>query len=1115
MKHEICFLYGRAGSGKSTKIAADIIRDLASGKQVLLLVPEQEAVMAERRIADCISAQSTPVPTAGLEILNFRRLANRVFRTFGGLSYRHIGEGARSLIMWQALTFAAPQLKEYGNALSDMPRLIELMLSAVKECKAYRILPSGLLTASEQVGSENPALSSKLYDLGLVYSVYEKLLQEKYDDPEDDLTRLDALLAEENAFCGYTVYIDSFHGFTPQEFAVIGHLFRQAERVTVSLGMLPEANELMFDAVREMAVKLKQLASRVQDASVSEQCLRCPVRFHEEALRYLEASLFSFDRGKEKHGILPGNAVSVIAAGDIYAEAEHTARLILKKVRETGCRFRDIAVIIRNPEVYDGIIDVYLEKYEIPYFISRRDVLREKPLIKLILSVLSIQSNHWRCDDVMAYLKTGLTGIDADDCDRLELYVYLWNINGKRWYDEYDWTMNPSGYRDRLTDSDAEELCRINLIRRRVTEPLCAFFDIFGEEATVRSVSTALYDFLQALGIEALCGTETKEETIRIWNCVVDALDQLVAVLSDLPVTAEQYGKLFSMLIRTSDIGHIPPAADAVTVGSAGFLRTGYIRHVFLLGANEGVFPASVSENSIFSDTDKLLLENLCGLTLSPNTDRMSSEELYYFYRAVTCASDSVTVSYPVMGLRGEAARASMPVLRILHLFPMLRQISSQTLPPQDRAEGYAASFELAVLYRNTPFGRALMRIYKDDIAYAGRLESMLCPIAQHHMNLSRQTVTGLFPGDITLTQSRLESFVSCAFSFWCKYYLRLDDTLRDTFSPSDSGTFIHRLLERFMQLARTDSGMKTDYTDEEISEILEGEISSYLYGIFGADYGRGICSARLVRTFSRMKRSAVQLIRNLLDEFSQSRFVPRYFELKIAPPERYPAERTVPPLLIPVGDGRNVSVCGQIDRVDTLRQGNDVYVRVVDYKTGRKEFDASDLEEGLDTQMFLYLFSLMNAGDRKLMDELGVGNGGKVLPAGVLYCSARTDPVPLTSARTAEEVTAEVRSTIRRSGLLTNRLDVLRAMEADLGGHYIPVSLKKDETFTKRSAVIDTEDAFARWEKTITETVAEKARGILNGYADAEPLRGDRNPCRFCPLKPVCRSGVCAEGEL
>ena len=1118
MKHDIRFLYGRAGSGKSTRIAEEIIRELSCGGRVLLLVPEQEAVMAERRVADCISAQKEQIPTVNLEILNFRRLANRVFRTFGGLSYRYIGEGARSLIMWQALVFAAPQLREYGNALSDMPRLIDLMLSAVKECKTYRILPQRLMEAAAQVAGEKPSLSAKLSDIGLIYAAYERLLKEEYDDPQDDLTRLDALLSEHDAFGGYSVYIDSFHGFTPQEFAVIGHMFRQADRVTVALGMLPDSGEMIFDAVRDTDKTLHQLAAGVRDASVSRICLTGQPRFRSEALCRLEKELFSFDRAAEAQAAGredAGSAVSVVSAGDVYAEAEYTAQMILKKVRETGCRFRDVAVIMRDPESYAGVMDAYLEKYEVPYFVARRDELKEKPLVKLILSALAIKADNWRCDDVIAYLKTGLSGICADDCDRLELYAYLWNINGGRWYEEFDWTMHPRGYRDKLTEADAEELNCINEIRRRVTGPLCAFFEAFGEGATVRSVSAALYGLLQTLGIEALCGAEKHEEAIRIWNCTVDALDQLVRVLPELPVTAEQYGKLFSMLIRASDIGHIPPAADAVTIGSAGLLRTGYIRHVFLLGANEGVFPASVSEGSIFSDTDKLLLENLCELTLSPDTDRLSAEELYRFYRSVTCASDSVTVSYPVMGLRGEALRPSMPVLRIRKLFPELRPVSPELLPPEERAQGYAAAFELAAAYRKTPFGKALMRIYRQDMFWTGRLEAMLCPIAERHVRILPDTVNRLFPGDITLTQSRLDAFCGCAFSFWCKYYLELDDIRRYSFSPSDSGTFIHRMLEGFMRLARREDGMKTDYTDGEISEILDGMIQTYLGGIFGSEYDRGMCSARLVRTFGRMKRSCEQLVRDLLDEFSQSEFVPQYFELKIAPPGRYPGEQTVPPLMIPAGNGRHVCVCGQIDRVDTLNRGNDVYVRVVDYKTGRKEFDPADLKEGLNTQMFLYLFSLLEAKDRGFLKELGVKDGGRVLPAGVLYCNARTDPLPVSAEQSAEEVTEEVRRAIRRCGLLTNRLDILRAMEADLGARYIPVSLKKDETFTKRSAVIGADDEFERWEKTITETVSEKAREILGGCADAEPLRGDHNPCGFCALKPVCRGGICAEGEL
>ena len=47
--------------------------------------------------------------------------------------------------------------------------------------------------------------------------------------------------------------------------------------------------------------------------------------------------------------------------------------------------------------------------------------------------------------------------------------------------------------------------------------------------------------------------------------------------------------------------------------------------------------------------------------------------------------------------------------------------------------------------------------------------------------------------------------------------------------------------------------------------------------------------------------------------------------------------------------NGLHVVVTGQIDRIDTLRQGDHKYVVIIDYKSGRKQLDISQIFTGLD----------------------------------------------------------------------------------------------------------------------------------------------------------------------
>ncbi|MFR0769638.1 MAG: hypothetical protein ACLSHO_08695 [Dysosmobacter sp.] len=67
------------------------------------------------------------------------------------------------------------------------------------------------------------------------------------------------------------------------------------------------------------------------------------------------------------------------------------------------------------------------------------------------------------------WLKTGLAGLTAEECDLLENYVLKWDIHGQTWLRDEDWTENPDGYGAPWNDRQAgRAACRSIALRRRV-----------------------------------------------------------------------------------------------------------------------------------------------------------------------------------------------------------------------------------------------------------------------------------------------------------------------------------------------------------------------------------------------------------------------------------------------------------------------------------------------------------------------------------------------------------------------------------------------------------------------------------------------------------------------
>lgn len=1088
------FIIGPAGSGKSTLIAKKAADRLSQGRRVILMVPEQSAVSTEAAV--CSEAQSRGIPQTELEVLNFRRLCNRVFRQYGGIAYNSVTPGAKALIMWQALFSSAPALKRYKDELADAKRFVPMLLSTVSEFKSYGITPSMLANAAKDAAEDDTALSDKLNDLSLICSAYNRFAEQGFSDPSDDLTRLADVLSENRFFEGADLFLDSFVGFTPQELSVLSYAFRQADNVTVSLCLSNEDGAFAFENVKTTFDGLKRLAERHRGETVITK-LPETVRFSSDALRFLERNLWSMGNCR----VFDGDASpirTVIAEGE-YSEAEFVANDILTKVIN-GAQYRDFAVIARDIRSYSGIIDAVFSETGLPCHISERAELSEKPIFKLILSALAIKNNGWRTSDIVSYMKTGLSPVTPDECDMIESYAYQWSISGLHWYSGEEWFMNPDGFTDVMTDEGIRTLDEINSIRKRLVDPLSKLFESFDGTRSIKELCRAVWIFLHEIGADEKISSSGDDDEVRLWNSLCDSLDTLVTVLPETKADTVLFANLLTLVVNQTNVGSLPSVIDEISLGSAGLMRAGNVKHVYLLGVNEGVFPAACGESGIFSDSDKAVLEAY-GINLSPDSSLMSVNELFGFYTAVCSASESVTVICSESDVTGKKLKPSVAFTRITEMFPNAQCIRTAEMPLLNRIGTKSTSFPICTLYPNTKEAEALLQIYSEDPDYSPLLAGDRQSLCSDNEQLDPDTAAELFSGDISLTQSRLDRYVMCAFGFECDYVLKLKPKQKYEFGAADTGNLVHRILEKFFTAVTDGEGHIKELSSAERAELIDRIIEDYISGIF-CGHGKHSLTEREMNLFLRLKRSVTVLIDNLLEEFGQSDFVPALFEMKIT---NGGADGTVAPLEIPLPDGTKAYVYGIADRVDICRKGNDAYVRVIDYKTGSRDFSLSDIALGLNLQMLLYLFSIWKDRNGSFRRTLGIT--GEIIPAGVLYCTAKTSDVTVTPKTTESEILASAADTLKRRGLAIDDETVLRMMEKKLEGKYIPVTVKKDGSL-RTSLTLESLEGIGRLMNEVCATASKLAYGIKSGNASARPLKDERHDgCRFCPHRSVCRN--------
>ncbi len=1095
------YIYGASGTGKTHTVMQYLAIDVKNGKKAFVIVPEQETVAVERNVVSTLPTSAQ----LSVEVLNFSRLCNRIFRTYGGISYNFATKSAKSLVMWNTLRELSPMLEEYSQKQPTDFSLTQKMMSAVSELKAYSVLPQKLEVTCDKLDATS-SLRSKLRDISLIYSAYTSSLGELFDDTADDIGKAIDILKSNNPFEGANVYLDSFAGFTKQEFDFIARIAELCDELYITLPIpTPHDISIHLDSVKQTHVKLKRSLSSIP---FDEIHLTENRRTNSAELQHLNKSLWNFN-APAFSGEVCGD-ISVHICETPYSESDTVASEIRRAAME-GARFSEMAIILRNADKYRGILDVTLEKYGVPYFMSEKTDLMTKPLAKFLFSALAVKETNWRAQSVISHLKSGFSDVDSFDVDVFEDYVTTWNINGNKFFGER-WTMNPDGYSASFTPRGESILSKANAVKEYIVPLLSLYFTKLDAASCVKDMCQATVEFLKDVRItekvrayceRALEGGDRKEadESMKLYSLTLNILYDLSLILGDASLTTEEFAAALQLMFTESDIGTIPTSADEVIVGSASMLRTDRIKYAFVMGLNEGEFPASVKDTGIFTDADKQILEEL-DLSLSADTSTKNSEELFFAYRALCSPKDKLHLSASLLSSEGNSQRQSLILDRIKKLFPTLKHKADSKRSYADRVWNTELAKELYPFLKegdNTQEIRRMIEEHDGDDLFVRRID---IPLSQKECTVSPDILNKIFAERLSLTQSRLEKYVLCGFDYYCTYVLGLRESKRAVFQLNDIGTFIHYILEMFMKEITVDGALHLTLTDDEIEAILQKTVSNYLCNLLGKDYA---LSNRTKHLFDRLNKLSFMIAKNLISEFKESDFYPTYFELKVG----MDAEG-IKALEFELKDGSTVTLRGIADRVDTYKKDGNVYIRVVDYKTGSKEFSFEDLKEGLNTQLLIYLFSICKAQDEKKKAELGCCEGGELLPAGIQYLSSDTKTVSVESFCDSDEVDSLIQNQFARSGLLLDDADLLSAINHELDPKILTgVKQSKDGTLSGKSLV--SADGFEKIYGLLSETIIRVAESMREGKANAIPLHhGDKAACRYCKMKSICRASVC-----
>ncbi len=1065
----ITLLLGPYGHGKSTYIIDKIKTDYEHRVRSFLIVPEQQTLISERQLTKSLP----PAAQLYTEATNLTRLANSVFRKTGGLKYNYITKSGKNLIMYRTLCEVRPLLQQYKIPIGREKSCIKLFLQAIGELKSYGIDISRLENALKEVESED--LKRKLGDIITVWAAFDTLLSQRFDDPYDDLLMLEKKLGECAFFHDCNVYIDSFYGFTKSQLDVISRIIEGAENVTIALDCphTAEKSTMQYMKIAGTKEKIISICKKLKK-DVTVIPFEEDYKHKSEEIKYVSNNLWCFD----SEPIDSCGDITLAVADDEFSECEYVCSRIKDLIRR-GERYSDIAIIARNTTTYQGIIDFCLDKYDIPYYFSAPSKITSKPLIKMVLSALKAL-NGMRGEDIVSYAKCGYTDISAEELCLLESYIYKWDIYGNKFKNDDYWSANPDGYVQSPTITQLEELSVIQKTREQILQMLSILEKPFKSGLSVKDCAISVYEFLEAHKVREKISKEIARETSdgaqelsQVWGALVTSLDLIVDICGDIRCDVDTFIALLSYALMDAKVGSIPTGEDKVTVADASLVRAKNIRHVFVLGANEGSFPALISDDSFFNDRDKIELETL-EIDLSAKTDERGDDELLFFKNSIAVASHSASVTALKTDINGQKKEASIGFTRLKALLNGISVVDASALPLIDKIYTQKMARELYSA-ADSDTRAAIEQLTGESYSSTG--------FVNDHDTVSQDTANELFGKRLYLSKSKLEKFARCRFDYYCSYVLNLRDSEKIKFTHNDIGTLVHAIFEHFLKEYKENG---RDYSDEEILEAVTKLTDEYTVGVCGA---RAL-SNKMKHFFNRLKSTSCVFVRTLLNEMKASKFTPEYFELSI----NGDGHSSPLPQEFPIDDKNAIVMTGVADRIDICRSDNTTYVKIFDYKTGSYDFKLSHIQNGLDMQMLIYLLALCNMKESEFKKGL-LKWTKKIEPAGIVYLSYKinkTDSdkeVDLSSAQAIENEGLAIADKVGRCGLELDNTQLLSSEDK--------YNLGKKSTVSEE----DFEQLFELVKNTITSIGLE----MLSGGAQAQPLESE-NPCRYCKNGAICR---------
>ena len=1120
------FIMGRAGAGKTYTLIKNMIDKSVElpYENFVVVVPEQYSMETQKEILNLHPRKGC----FNIEVTSLTRLAYTVLEEQGVRDIHVMDDLGKTLVIRKVLEECKEQLQVYQSKVSMMG-FTEKVKSIISELKQYNINENQLLEMCGKT-EEFPSLRMKLEDVYLINQAFDNYIRDKAITSEELLTLLCRYIHKSEFIKNTYFYFDSFTGFTPVQYQVLEQLMRYSPMITMAV-TLPESEAAfqgytpyeLFTLSKETIVKTKELAIKssvdiLSDIVIdlendSKQKEKSRLGRIDDALAFVEGNIFR-NHAETVQNRVPGQsipakytkkteAVKICMLSNPKAEAEYVAGEISRCIQNKKYRFQDFAVIAGDIEGYYKYIKQAFIKYDIPCFIDHKENVLANKYVDGILAALDVIEKNFSHQSVMRFIRLKFMDLDQNECDIFENYVLK---SGRRGYKSYirEWKRVYKFMEDSHIDI-------VNKIRKELVEGFSELREVFvNKKSTITDKTRELYLFTnrhhmqENIYQDSLYFREQKQISLekeyqQMSEAIINVLDRLVSLMGDEVVSNREYMDILQAGFSQIRIGIIPPGIDTVMVGNIERTRLKDTKKVlFFLGMNDGIVPNTSVGGGIITDSERDVLSTK-NFEMAPTTRENIFKQRIYLYSLFAKPLEQIVLCYSQTGADGSALRKSYIIGTLQNLIDNLQvqnidriETTSEHITNQRVALEYVSenmnAFRnnhdnalftyLSNLLYSEEDTKQFMKLIADAGFYNNKKEDMLEALSRKLYGL---------PGNIGIT--RLEGYAKCAYSQFLSYGLKLQEREKFSIQAYDIGNLYHKSIQKFFEIAQNEKTDWKEITDEKNKELISFAVDKVL-----ADYENEALEGSARNNFitSQVREIAMKTTKVLVNHIRAGKFQPAEYEI--------PLEH------------------GVIDRIDTYETDDKLYVKVIDYKSGKVTFDITKAYHGIQMQLLVYMNDAMNYEKKHSNKE--------IVPAAGLYFNIKD---PFVSIQNVNDIVKHYREThpseertdeeimnqlvfekqlpeFQMSGIVNTEDSVINAVdevfEKGSKSQIVKLTKKKDGQPDSNSQALD-QNTYKKLIAYVSDKADEMKKQLFAGNIHRNPIE---DACRYCAYRGICR---------